>query len=134
MLNDISNAVVADPLQFDGNTDFGSLFVENFSYLNETADLGGNFFWRYTLGSETPDPSDSSLIDVNWIEAQTGASDNVLTDHSFDGWIYVQYDPETFAYVSPVVDPRVPVSLPEPSAVLVLAGVPAWLLRRRKAR
>jgi len=138
MIAAISN-FVTDPLNVDSDTfDFGFgpvTFINDFAYLTETSDGRANTFWLYSTGVLGADLQNPLQQTVTWTGSFSGVDDINISANSFTGFTYLDYDPQTFEGINPQ-DPRVPTlsALPEPSAVLLLAGAPLWLLNRRKTR
>ncbi len=94
------------------DTDFGTQVIgQDFGGFAFIGDGLGTPYWSYYVGDGT-----------DWDYAMTGPASRILTDGSYDGWVWsgLQDAPPDF-----------PVAIPEPAALSVLmAG--ALLLRRRR--
>lgn len=72
----------------------------------------GTDFWSYYVGDGT-----------SWSFASTGAADRLLTNGSYDGWVW---------YDNQQTSPDVPLAVPEPATLSALLLIPLGLLRRSR--
>lgn len=72
----------------------------------------GNDFWSYWVGDGS-----------SWDFASTGASDRLLTNGSYDGWVW---------FANQSTAPDMPTAVPEPASLLGICGVTMLLQRRRR--
>jgi hypothetical protein len=90
-------------------------FITGFSYggYSQTGDgSGGAGFWKYDLSNDG----------LTWQSSGQGASSRLLTDGSYDGWLWSQA-----GHASPIL----PTAIPEPSSFAAIALLATGLLRRR---
>ncbi|MDB5174954.1 MAG: hypothetical protein JWN51_3727 [Phycisphaerales bacterium] len=91
-------------------------FVTGFAYggYSQTGDgSGGSGYWQY----------DVSADGVAWQGSLQGAGDRMLTDGSYDGWLWSGADH---------ADPILPTAIPEPSSLAAMSLFATGLLRRRR--
>jgi hypothetical protein len=109
-----------------GTTDFGGslgLGLDRFAYLlndhEQFWSVDDQRYWKQFVGTY-------ALGDVTWAVSDFGISGQPLTDGGFNGYLVDLWD-------SSLV-PRLPVAVPEPSALVLLligAGFCLWRVRRR---
>ncbi|HWE92695.1 MAG TPA: PEP-CTERM sorting domain-containing protein [Tepidisphaeraceae bacterium] len=91
-------------------------FVTGFSYGGYSLvgdGSGGSGFWKYDVSSDG----------LTWQSSGQGASSRLLTDGSYDGWLWSGAD-----HANPIV----PTAAPEPSSLAAVAVLSVGLLRRRR--
>jgi hypothetical protein len=106
--SDLKVAVQHDP-------SFGD-FVTGFSYGGYSLISNATFsngYWGYDLSNDG----------LTWTSSGEGASTRLLTDGSYDGWLWSGAD-----HANPIL----PIAAPEPSSLAAVALLGVCLLRRRK--
>ena len=112
--------------------DFGgppSIFVDGFSFAGQAATPGfegtQGESWSYWVADEPP------INSSDWTSANTGPTDRLLTDGSYDGWS-LNVSSFNSGGFPPINDP--PTTVPEPgtAGIILLIGSAGLAYRRRR--